>query len=200
MEKILGWIEKLATGKKSRVFWAFVLVLAFIVVMAYPYIDANFLCYDRIEKRLSNLEKLVSISGQTIYENEALNAEYNSILTEVEDSQAKHITLYASNKESKFDYWVKVIGAGALWFIVAFVSLFSKDNNKKLTLKIIFKKNIWIFFFCMFIGLLLGWLLAKIPVIITPWINAIVYIVAEIMVLYLLMTPKKSQKANESRE
>lgn len=196
MDKVLGWIEKLATGKRSRTFWAVVLVLVVAIVMIYPYVDANFLCYDRIEKRLNNLEKLASISGQTIYENEDLKAEYDSIINEIEDSQSRHITLYADEEESRFDYSLKVIGGGLLWFVVALVCLFSKDKNQKLTPKIFLTKNLFIFLACVLIGLFLGWLLAKIPVIITPWLNAIIYIIVELIVVYLLMTPKKDKTNN----
>ena len=196
MDKVLGWIEKLATGKRSRTFWAVVLVLVVAIVMIYPYIDANFLCYDRIEKRLNNLEKLSSISGQTIYENEDLKAEYDSIITEIEDSQSRHINLYADEEESNFDYWLKVFGGGLLWFIVAIAGLFSKDKNRKFTIKGFLTKNLFIFFACVLVGLVLGWLLAKMPVIITPWLNALIYIIVEIIVLYLLMTPKKEHTSN----
>lgn len=199
MEKILGWIEKLATGSKSRIFWAIVLVSIFVVILAYPYVDANFLCYDRIEKRLNNLEKLASISEQTIYENENLKAEYNSILDEIENSRAKKFSLINSKNESKFDYWIKVIGAGFLWFVVAIILLFSKDKKNRISLKVIITRNIWLFIFCLFVGLFLGYLLARIPVIITPWINAIVYIIGEIMIIYLLINPKKESKVEAVR-
>ena len=193
MDKILGWIEKLATGKRSRTFWAVVLVLIVGVVMIYPYVDANFLCYDRIEKRLNNLEKLAIISGQTIYENEDLKAEYDSIITEIEDSRSKHISFNTSKEETKKDYWIKVVGAGFVWYVMAFVALFSKEKKQKLTLRVFLTKKLFVFIVCIFMGLVLGWLFSQIPVIISSWINAIIYVVVEIMILYLIMTPKKEK-------
>ena len=60
---------------------------------------------------------------------------YESIITEIEASQSRHITLYADEEESNFAYWLKVIGGGLLWFIVAIAGLFSKDKNRKFTIK-----------------------------------------------------------------
>ena len=62
-DKIAEWIEKLATGKKARIFWAIVIALIVALFILFPFIDANLLFYNRIETRINNLEKLVSISG-----------------------------------------------------------------------------------------------------------------------------------------
>ena len=88
-EKVLDWLGKIITGPKSRFFWAFIIVALVIGIIVFPYIDANFLYYDRIEKRINNLQALVELAGTPLQENEALNAEYESILEEMETAREK---------------------------------------------------------------------------------------------------------------
>ena len=42
-DKIAEWIEKLATGKKARIFWAIVIALIVALFILFPFIDANLL-------------------------------------------------------------------------------------------------------------------------------------------------------------
>lgn len=52
------WIElftKIITGEKSRYFWVGLIVVAILAIIIFPYVDANILYYDRIEKRIDNL-------------------------------------------------------------------------------------------------------------------------------------------------
>lgn len=45
MENFWEFIVGVATGKKSKVFWAVIIVIVLIGVVVFPYIDANFLYY-----------------------------------------------------------------------------------------------------------------------------------------------------------
>ena len=83
-DKIAEWIEKLATGKKSRVFWAVVMIILIILIISFPFIDANLFFYHRAETRIDNLEKLVAISGVPDTDDLALYAEYQDILQDME--------------------------------------------------------------------------------------------------------------------
>lgn len=51
-EKILDWFAKIATGEKRRWFFAALIIVAILGIIVFPYIDANFLYYNRIEKRI----------------------------------------------------------------------------------------------------------------------------------------------------
>ena len=51
MDKLIELLVGVVTGKKSGIFWTVLIFLLIAVVIVYPYIDANFLYYDRIEKR-----------------------------------------------------------------------------------------------------------------------------------------------------
>ena len=42
-ERIFDLLKSLATGKQSKKNWGFVIVALVVVVMIFPYIDANFL-------------------------------------------------------------------------------------------------------------------------------------------------------------
>jgi len=71
-DKIIGWIEKIATGEKRRIFWAMIILLLIVIYIAFPFIDAHFLIYNRIEQRIDNLSKLVSINGKPLENSESL--------------------------------------------------------------------------------------------------------------------------------
>ena len=90
-DKIAEWIEKLATGKKARIFWAIVIALIVALFILFPFIDANLLFYNRIETRINNLEKLVSISGMTVSEDPSLHAEYQDILLNMETARQNSV-------------------------------------------------------------------------------------------------------------
>ena len=82
-EKIFDFIKDFATGKHSKKFWRLVLLLIIFVLLVFPYFDANFLYYNRIEKGIDNLSALVSLSGKAMEETPELLSEYNSIIEEI---------------------------------------------------------------------------------------------------------------------
>ena len=118
---------------------------------------------------------------------------YYSNVNEDKTNEFKELLSQKFKEETKKDYWIKVVGAGFVWYIMAFVALFSKEKKQKLTLRVFLTKKLFVFIVCIFMGLVLGWLFSQIPVIISSWINAIIYVVVEIMILYLIMTPKKEK-------
>lgn len=62
-EKIFDLVKSLATGKYSKIFWVILIIIVVLAIIVFPYIDANFLYYSRIEKRIDNLNNLVLLSG-----------------------------------------------------------------------------------------------------------------------------------------
>ena len=109
-EKILSWFERIVTGEKRRWFFAAVIVAIILGVIVFPYIDANFLYYNRIEKRIDNLTNLVNLTGVPLEENEMLYEEYLSILEEVKT--ARENALFGSGKaeDSRTDRMWKFAG------------------------------------------------------------------------------------------
>lgn len=119
-EKVLDWLGKILTGPKSRIFWAIVIVALVIGIIVFPYIDANFLYYGRIEKRIDNLTSLVEVSGTSLEENEALYAEYLSILDEMETAREKALSNATNSQDTVHDRRMKFLQGqdyGILWLL-----------------------------------------------------------------------------------
>ena len=60
-----------------------VLILVVVFLLLFPYIDANFLYYNRVEKRISILKEIMELDKDKLKESPELEAEYQSILEEV---------------------------------------------------------------------------------------------------------------------
>lgn len=134
-EKVQEWLLGVITGDKSRIIWAIVIVLFFLAVIVYPYIDANFLYYDRIEKRIDNLQRLIALSGETLEDNDDLRAEYCSILGEIEEARAKTLSSATAAKDSTEEKQLKFIGGALLFAIVGVYMIFQHKKGEKFTIK-----------------------------------------------------------------
>lgn len=191
-EKLLDWLQKIVTGPRSRLFWAFVIIALIIAVIVFPYIDANYLYYNRIEKRISNLQALVEISGSTIEESEALNAEYQSILQEMESAREKALSNATNAEDSIHNRRVKFFAAAGLWYFVAVLVLFAKKKGEKLSFRKLFN-NFCSMVLCFIIGSVLGWVFTMIPTLGYVEVNAVFSIIVELVVVWLLIVqPKKN--------
>ena len=196
-EKILGWLGEIISGPKRRIFWAFVIVALVIGVIVFPYIDANFLYYDRIEKRISNLQNMVALSGMPLAENEALNAEYQSILAEMETAREKALSNATNSEDTLHDRRVKFFAGAGLWYIVAVGVLFTKKKTEKWSFKKAFN-NFCSSTLCLGIGSGIGWVFTKIPTLGNVEFNAVLTLILEVVVLWLLIEqPKKKASASE---
>lgn len=192
-ERIAGWIEKIATGEKRRIFWAIVIVLLIVIYIAFPLIDADLLIYNRIEQRIDNLSKLVTISGETIDKSEALTAEYQSILKEMETARQTSESGTIVNKDSYGDYVKKYIGGSLLGGLIAIVGLFSKNPNGKMNLRFFIKNNIMIAIIGGLVAVGCGYLFTFIPTVGSVWVNVIASPIIQFIVFDLLLSsPKKS--------
>lgn len=58
IELIVSWIQK---NLKNPKLYAVLAVLIIVIAIVFPYIDANFFFYNRIEKRVSILQSLSEI-------------------------------------------------------------------------------------------------------------------------------------------
>ena len=131
-EKIFDFIKGLATGKYIKAFWGTIILLIVFLILIFPYIDANFLYYTRIEKRIDNLNSLVEISGKTVYETPSLLSEYNSIIEEIKNAQDKNInSVLKESNNGTFDYWVKFISGGFMFALVGIIGLFQIKKGIK---------------------------------------------------------------------
>ena len=169
------------------------------VVIVYPYIDANFLYSDRIEKRIDNLQKLVELTGEPLHENEDLNKEYLSILNEMETAREKALSNATSNEDTLHDRRVKFFAGAGLWYIVAVAVLFTKKKTEKWSFKKDFN-NFCSATLCLGIGSGIGWIFTLIPTLGIVEVNAVLTLILEVVVLWLLIEqPKKKVSTSATK-
>ena len=135
-DKIAEWIEKLATGKKARVFWAIVIAILIIFGIAFPFIDANFFFYHRVETRIDNLEKLVTISGVTVAEEPTLYAEYQDILQDMETARENSVFNLSFDGLVRTDTKIKFWSGCMIGIILMLAGLFEKKADRDWTIQV----------------------------------------------------------------
>ena len=192
MDKLLELLVGVVTGKKSGIFWSVLIILLIAVVIIYPYIDANFLYYDRIDKRIDNLQKLVELTGEPLYENEDLNKEYSSILKEMEVAREKALSNATNSEDSLHNRRVKFFAGAGLWYVVAIAVLFTKKKTEKWSFKKVFN-NFCSAILCLGIGSGLGWVFTLIPTLGIVEVNAVFTLILEVVVLWLLIEQPKNR-------
>ena len=196
MDKLLEVLVGVATGKGSRMFWAILIVLVIIVVIIYPYIDANILYYGRIEKRIDNLQKLVELTEKPLEENEELTEEYVSILDEMETARKKALSNTTSNKDSIHDRRVKFLAGASFWYIAALCVLFSKKKTEKWSFRKVFS-NFGVAVLCFGIGSGVGWMFTLLPTFGTIGVNVVLTLIAEFVFLWLIIKQPEKKPSVE---
>ena len=199
MEKIFDWLVGIASGPKSRTFWAIMIIAFVLTIIVFPYIDANFLYYDRIGKRIGNLQDMVALSGMPLEENEALKAEYQSILAEMETAREKALSNATNSEDTLHDRRAKFFAGAGLWYIVAVAVLFTKKKTEKWSFKKVFN-NFCSATLCLGIGSGIGWIFTLIPTLGIVEVNAVLTLILEVVVLWLLIEqPKKKASTSGAK-
>ena len=193
-EKIFDLLKSLATGNKSKKFWGALIVIFIIVLIVFPYLDANFFYYNRIEKRIDNLTSIVELNDDKIHKNQGLLLEYESIIREINDANQKSLNTFNNNMDNEFDFWAKAISGGLLFAIVGIIGLFKK-NNTKMTFSVFFKNNFLIFIICSLFAVILSFIFSKIPTLGNVWVNVIAAPIVELIIIYLFT--KSNNKKDE---
>lgn len=196
MDLLIKKILEIATGKKAKIFWAVILTIIVLLLLLYPYIDANFLIFSRINKRIDILERITKLDTDKIGSNSALQNEYNSIIEEIIAIQDKSVGSIATRQDTTNEKTIKFISGGILfWFISLFV-LFQKNKRESIS---IFKKifnNLMTTALCVGLGYLLALVGRSIPTIINVWINAIAFPCIQIAIIGLIIygSPNNNKK------
>ena len=191
-DKIAEWIEKLATGKKARVFWAVVIAILIIFIIAFPFIDANLFFYHRVETRIDNLEKLVTISGVTVTDEPALYAEYQDILQDMGTARDNAVLNLSFDGLVRTDTKIKFWSGCIIGIMLMLAGLFGKKPAGIGRFRYFIANRIPTIFIGGLIGLVFGYLFTYIPTLGSPWVNAIIGPVVQFVFLDLLLsTPKK---------
>ena len=171
LNRFFSFVEKNLRNPKLYVGVAVLIVLFFLV---FPYIDANFFYYDRIEKRIDILQKITEIDTEKLSENKVLENEYNKIISEIEKQEEFSIS-NALNTDYNNYKWGKFISGGVLAWLLAICSLFMKS------VKGFWMRIVTLIFIAVF-GIVLGFIATFIPTIFDPWVNYIGFPLVEIFI------------------
>lgn len=183
IELFVSWIQRnLKNPKLYAVFAAIIVVIA----LVFPYVDANFFFYNRIEKRVDILQTLSELDIEKISQYPALREEYNAIISEIEKQRELSIFSAISTKQTSSNIPLfKFLSGGALaWAITLCVPFMNTFKDRK--------TKILAFFLVALIGGILGWVAYITPTIFNPWINYIGYPILQLIILIALtMKPKQ---------
>lgn len=196
MESLIKKILEIATGKKARIFWAVILAIIVLLLLSYPYIDANFLVFSRINKRIDILERITQLDTDKINSNSALQEEYDSIIKEITAIQDKSVGSITTRQDTTNEKNIKFISGGILFWFVSLFVLFQKNKNERIS---VFKKifnNLMSTALCVGLGYLLALVGRSIPTIINVWINAIVFPCIQLAIILLVIygSPNSNKK------
>ncbi|WP_346026725.1 hypothetical protein [Beduinella massiliensis] len=187
LEAIISGIEK---NLKNPKLYAFIAVVIFVCALVFPYIDANYFFYHRIEKRIRILQSISQFDYEEISQEPLLKKEYDAILVEIDQQRNWSISSAAQNSNSddvKTVMLFKFLSGAVLSLLITlcipFMNTF-KDRQTKV-----------IAFFCLLIlSSVLGGIGYLIPTFFNPWINYVGWPILQIVfVAGLAMKPKKTE-------
>lgn len=182
IELVISWIRKKLKNPK---FYAVIAALVIVVFLIFPYIDANFFFYNRIEKRIDILQGLSEIDIDRISQSSALQEEYDAILSEIGEQREWSVSGAISTDENPSIMLLKFLTGGVLaWIVALFVPFMGTFKDKK--------TKILAFIIVALIGGFFGWIGSIIPTIINPWINYIGYPFLQLIALIALTIKPKN--------
>lgn len=185
LEIILGKIKNLKT-----LAWI-TAILAMLLIVLYPIVDANFLYYNRTINRIEILERLAEVKRKDLGENEILTKEYDAILSEVESSRSSYVNQIIFKEESPTNNLIKGIFASWLLALAGVLIIFGVGQK---TRKI--RNNFPAALLCIIIGVAAWYLGVCFPTIISVWVNVILY--QAIAVFFGSMLIKYSKRKTEN--
>ncbi len=187
MDSLIKKLFEIATGKKAKIFWAVFLTIIVLLLVLYPYIDANFLVFSRINKRIDILERVTQLDLDKINNNSALHKEYNSIIEEISTIREKSVGTITTREDTYNDKTIKFISGGSLFWLVSLIILFSKNKKDNISaLKKIYS-NMMSAILCVVLGYFFALIGKNIPTIVNIWINAIGFPCIQIAIIGLIV-------------
>ena len=189
MELLSRIFEKVINEKKGFkvIAWSFV-ILIIIAIIFYPIIDANFLYFNRTNKRIEIIQKIISIDEQDIKRDKRIEDEYNIILDDMNNQRDNYISNIFQKENNKGKNIAKFLAGSWLFILVGIIMPFTKDkkNGKRLTLN-----NIMAGILCLVIAGIIGFICIKIPNIINFSVNIVLYLIVIIFLTYTIATSGK---------
>ena len=190
LEKIFDAVK---SNLKNPKLYVFILILLIIVLLLFPYIDANFFYYNRVDSRVEILNKISQLDGDKINSNEILKSEYDSILQEIEKQKNGSLGSVFNNEKDITISWIKFLSGGSIAWILAIYCLFIKFKSMR--------DRIIGIIFSLLLGALLGGISVAIPTLINPMVNYIGFPVLIITIIGILATyGSKKNRAGGSHQ
>lgn len=188
-DKIFEFIKD---NLKNPKLYAFLVIFIIVFLLLFPYIDANFFYYSRVEKRIEILSKVSELNSEQIASDPILESEYDNILNEISKQKDGSLgSIFKTNSSPQETAWKFILGGALSWF-AAIICLFMKNQRWK---------NRIITFLCMaMIGVLLGWFFSMLPTIIDPMVNYVIAPILQIVLIGLIATSGSKKKSKNSSD
>ncbi len=181
VEKVFDIIKD---NLKNPKLYIALLTIIVVILLLFPYIDANFFYYNRVEKRIDILKAVSDIETEKIENNPILKAEYENILEEISKQKEGSLgSVFITNNTSKVSRYKFLTGAILSW-LVGVLCLFIKIDK-------ISQRIVGILFFAI-LGCILGYISTLIPTIIDPKCNYILMPILQLVLLGVLVTNNKN--------
>lgn len=177
---------------KNPRFYLVLISLLMVVFVLYPYIDANFSYYGRMNDRVNVLKQLTTIDQDKIKSDSRLKDEYDDILSNIQSQRSNTFSGFIdvgaidSNpaKAGKF-----ISGAALIW-IIGTIAVFSKSfSGKRLLSSMVI----------IFIGALFGLIGLGIPSFSNRWVNYIGFPVLQIVLVIILAVSFSKKKKTKNQ-
>lgn len=180
IEKVFDIIKD---NLKNPKLYIVLLVTIVVILLLFPYIDANFFYYNRVEKRINILKEISSINMKNVEGNSIMKSEYDNILEEISKQKEGSLgSVFITNNTEKVTSYKFVTGAIVSW-LLGFVCLFIKMEKT-------WQRFVGLLMFLL-IGFIMGYIAMMIPTIIEPTCNYILMPILQIVLLGVLVTNSK---------
>lgn len=179
--------DEIKNNLKNPKLYVCVLSILIVVLLLFPYIDANVFYYNRVNNRVDVLIKVSEIDVEKLQDNDALMKEYNGILSEIEkqsDGSLGSVFIKETNNTVNI---IKFIIGGIFFWILAIACFFIKGFKR-------FRYRILGFLTMVGFGYLFGLISKSIPTIITPIINYVAFPIILLSIIALLSINNKKIK------
>lgn len=183
LEKIFDIIKN---NLKNPKLYIGILSALLIFLVLFPYIDANFFYYQRINDRIDILQKISQLDTESISNNDILSAEYNSILSEIEKQADGSLGSVFIKETDKTTNLLKFLSGASIFWFLAIACLFMRTFRNK-------GEKFLGFIFCLIGGIILGFIAKAIPTIINPTFNYVGFPIIIVVVIALLSTSGKKK-------
>lgn len=168
---------------KNPKFYFVLLILIVVILLFFPYIDANFFYYNRVERRIQILKEISELEIEELDDNQVLQTEYYSIIDEISKQKDGSLgSIFVASSDPMVNRIKFFTGAAFSW-VLGIMCLVIKQQKKGY--------KFWGFVFFILLGIILGMISTRIPIIKQPMYNYISIPMIEIVMFGLLVTNKK---------